>query len=54
MSNVWKTILIIGGVGLVLALMTAGLIIPLVAFALVAAVIGGGALLYRKAGPPSR
>ena len=54
MSNLWKTILIIGGVGLIVALMTAGLVIPLVAMLLLVAVLGGGALLYRKAGPPSR
>lgn len=54
MSNTWKTILIIGGVGLVVALMTAGLVIPMVAIVLLLAVLGGGAMLYRKAGPPTR
>lgn len=54
MSKAWKIILIVAGVVLVIALMTAGFIVPLIGAVVLLIVLAGGALLYRSAGPPER
>jgi Flp pilus assembly protein TadB len=53
-NNTMRTIMIVAGVVLVIGLLTAGLVIPLVVIFLLLLVLGGGALMYRKMGPPER
>ena len=54
MSNTLKIILMVAGVVLVLGMFFAGFIVPVLALVLLLVVLGGGALLYRSAGPPQR
>jgi hypothetical protein len=54
MNKIWNVILVLAGIGLVIALLTAGFIVPVAAAVLLLIVLGGGALLYRIGGPPER
>jgi hypothetical protein len=54
MNNIWKVILVFAGIGLVIAGLTAGFLVPVAAVVLLLLVLGGGALLYRMGGPPER
>lgn len=52
--NTWQTILIVLGVVLVIGMLTSGYAIWGIAILILLLAFGGGALLYRKQGPPSR
>ncbi len=52
--NTWQTVLIVGGIVLVIGMLTSGYVIWGLAILLLLVGLGGGALLYRKHGPPSR
>jgi hypothetical protein len=53
-GSAWKTILILAGIVLVTFLIISGYLIWGVALLVLLLVLGGGALLYRSAGPPER
>ncbi|CAN5538690.1 hypothetical protein BH24GEM3_BH24GEM3_07900 [soil metagenome] len=50
----WQTILIVGAVALVVGMLTSGYVIWGIAILFVVLALGGGAMLYRKLGPPPR
>ncbi len=50
----WQTVLIVGAVALVVGMLVSGYAIWGIAILFVLLALGGGALLYRKQGPPSR
>ena len=50
----WQTILIVGAVALVVGMLVSGYAIWGIAILFVVLALGGGAMLYRKLGPPSR
>lgn len=53
-NNTVRNIFVVAGIILMLALFFAGYAIWGVALLIVLLAMGGGALLYRKAGPPER
>ena len=53
-NSTWKTVLAVAGVVLVIFTFISGYLIWGVALFVLLLVLGGGALLYRKAGPPER
>jgi hypothetical protein len=53
-NSTLRTIFIIAGIALVAFLLIGGNLIWGVAVLILLAVMGGGAMLYRKAGPPER
>ena len=53
-NNTLRNIFVVAGIVLMLALFFAGYAIWGVALLIVLLAMGGGALLYRKAGPPER
>ena len=53
-NNTLRNIFVVAGIILMLALFFAGYAIWGIALLIVLLAMGGGALLYRKAGPPER
>jgi hypothetical protein len=53
-SSAWKTIAVVAAVALVIAMLVAGNLILAVGIVVIALILGGGALLYDRAGPPER
>ena len=53
-NSAWRTILAIAGVALVIFLIVSGQLIWGIVLLVLVVALGGGALLYRKAGPPQR
>ncbi len=52
--NTWQTILIVGAVLIVIGMLVSGYAIWGIAILVLLLALGGGALLYRKQGPPTR
>jgi hypothetical protein len=53
-SSAWKTIAVIAAIALVIAMFISGNLILAAGILVIALILGGGALLYSRAGPPER
>ncbi|HET8655951.1 MAG TPA: hypothetical protein VFL93_10590 [Longimicrobiaceae bacterium] len=53
-TSAWKTIIILAAIALLIAGVVTGYLVWGIALVVILLILGGGALLYRSAGPPER